>query len=323
MKLRRAVFIATLAAIPSLFAAEAGIEFSGILTADGKTRLALTDTASKTTTWVEAGGVFNGYTVARFDAKEEAVFLKKNGQEIRLGLVPEKTSEAATSPAPSPGPASVAAATTPTANAVRTNLQRLALAARRVQAERGVTTVSFADLVGPGKPIPELSPVAGENYSTLLFGPNTPAISVTTTDGTTVSVDLPPAPTAAQPAATAAQTLPAPTAPLTPAPNASTAAASATATPTPPTDLTALPAPTATPAPPAPNATATTSLPPAPEAPAPTGRESSAAPSYTIQGGDTLESIAHLNGVTVQQLHNLNPALSGSSLRAGQTIRIR
>ncbi|MGH7944471.1 MAG: hypothetical protein ACREF9_05630, partial [Opitutaceae bacterium] len=64
-----------------------------MLTAGGKTRLALTDTEKKITSWIQPGDEFKGYTVARYDPKEEAVFLKKGGQETRIGLVAAKTTE--------------------------------------------------------------------------------------------------------------------------------------------------------------------------------------------------------------------------------------
>ena len=293
MKHRCAAFITAALLAPSAFAAAPGIEFSGVLTADGQTRIALTDTASQSTTWVQPGDSFNGYTVSRYDAKEDAIFLKKNGEEIRVGLVASKTPETNTA-ARSSGPVLSA---NPSANAIRANLRQLAMAARQLQSQRGLASVSYADLVGPGKPIPVLTPVAGENYSTLTFNPQVTAISVTTSSGTTVSLDLPPA-------------LPPPMAP----------GAGATTNPTLP------PAPAATPAPstppPAEPAAAVTPPPPPVEALPPTGRQPSS-PSYTIQGGDTLESIAHVNGVTVQELRELNPTLNGSSLRSGETIRIR
>jgi hypothetical protein len=65
MTISRAVIFAAVFSSSLLTAAETGIEFAGVLTAEGKTRLALTDTAKKITTWVEAGAVFKGYTVAR------------------------------------------------------------------------------------------------------------------------------------------------------------------------------------------------------------------------------------------------------------------
>ena len=291
----RAVLASVFACALILRAAEPNIEFSGLLIADGKTRLALTDKATDTTQWVEPGSEFNGYVVARYEPQEEAVFVTKNGQEFRLGLIAPKSPLASRSPGvaaavaanPANSPSTEAAV-----SAIRSNLRTLAAAARQYQAERGVATVAYADLVGPGKFISELKPVAGENYAALSFSSNMPALSVTMADGARVSVDLPPAP------ATSVAATPPPPLPLT--------------TPT-PGPTTAAPAP---PAPPPPSAAPTA------ETLAPTGRESPA-PSYRIQGGDTWDKISTATGLSVDQLKELNPAVKGNSLPVGQAIRIQ
>lgn len=292
MNIRRAALTGVFFVASLLGAAEPSIEFSGVLTAEGKTQVALTDTARKSTTWVKTGDEFNGYTVARYDAKEDAVFLKKGGQEIRLGLVTARTVE----PQPTAATRSAALAES-TAAAIRANLRQLASAARQYQIASNATSVSFSDLVGPGKLIREIKPVAGENYSTLTFGSNVTGVSVTTATGATVGLDLPPVPGAA---ATAA-------APIAPA--------------------TTSPAPSSAPAPTRAIVTVTTVAPPvttsAPGAFEPTGRQP-ASPSYSIQGGDTWQSISAKTGVPVQQLRQLNPViLEGSPLPAGQTIKLR
>lgn len=266
--------------VPLLLAAETGIEFSGVLTADGKTRVALTDTAKSTTTWVEPGAEFNGYKVARYDAKEEAVFLEKGGHETRIGLVAAKTADAR--------PASLddSPSTQAAIAAIRTNLRALVSAARQYQLEHGVASAGYLDLVGPGKIIPLLKPVAGENYTTLNFGPNVTAVSVTTASGATVTYELPTLTLTSPPTGTGAPAAPGRTTP--PPAIARPVTAPATAEPL-----------------------------------LSTGRQP-ASPSYTIQGGDTWQSIAQATGVAVAQLKQLNPAiLEGSPLPAGQTIRIR
>ena len=201
-------------------AAEPNIEFSGVLTADGRTRVALTDKATDTTQWVEAGTEFSGYTLARYDEKEEAVYLAKGGQEFRLGLVGPQTPLAprvAGAPAPTPAPTS-SPSTEAAVNAIRSNLRTLTAAARQYQAERGVSTVSYSDLVGPGKFISELKPVAGENYATLSFPANVSSLSVTMADGTRVALDVPPPPAAAAPLPALAGSRTVPTSPPNPAP---------------------------------------------------------------------------------------------------------
>ena len=300
MNIRCAVLISTLSVASIVAAAETEIQFAGVLTAAGKTRIALTDTATKTTTWVEPGGEYKGYRVARYDPKEEAVFLDKGGRETRLGLVAAKTPS-------SPDAAKDAAASVQTAAAVRSNLRQLVSAARQYQLQRGVGTVNYSDLVGPDKLIKELKPIAGEDYSTLSFGPNVTAVSVTTANGITIAYEMPSASVDSR----------------------ATAIAAAAATPT----------SSAAPAPPGAvrvtretgNTAGATSAEQTPAAPAasaeeplqPTGRQP-VSPSYMIQGGDTWDTISRRTGVPVQQLKELNPAiLQGSPLPAGQTIRVR
>lgn len=296
MKLRR-VILCAIAIVSAVRAAESPIEFSGVLTADGKTRVALTDKATKNTSWVGLGGQFGGYTVTRYDAKEDAVVLTKGGRETKLSLVTARQSD---EPRPATTNNKAATAAVPTTLAVRANLRQLVTAARQYQLEHGVTEVAFTDLVGPDKLIKELKPVAGENYSTLSFGPNVTAVSVTTDSGTTVSFDVPPATAIPPTASIAAQTSP----------------------PPPPASGTASP-PANTPAAPPPAPPVASSPPPAPEpALEPTGRQP-ASPSYVIQGNDTWQKISESTGVPVQQLKQLNPIIpEGAPLPAGQTIRV-
>lgn len=303
------------------------IIFSGVITAEGKTHVALTDPTSKSTSWVQLGSEFGDYSVERYDPKDDAVFLKKGSQVIRVPLALAKTTEpdrAVVSTAPSAGLDAAGIAIR-----VRTNLRQLATAAQQYRQGNNVKTVSFNDLVGPGKLIPQLNPVAGENYTTLNFGPDVTAVSVTTVDGATIALELrPPTP----PAGTIAgvETTPAD---ATASPSAQTPVGAVTGTPAPPAAQTPAttggqpaavagrPAPT-----PAPANSPAASLGPATQgtdpSPTLTGRQPPS-PSYTIQGGDTLQSIAAANGVTDQQLQELNPTLHGSSLQAGETIRIR
>jgi hypothetical protein len=210
MTIRGAAFLGLMMAAV-LRGAESDIEFAGIITAEGKTRIALTDKTRKSTTWVEPGQQFNGYTVARYDEKEEAVYVTKGGKETRLGLIASKTTEARPVDPESATPPAQASAV---ATAIRSNLRQLAIAARQLQQARGVTTVGYNDLVGPDKLIKELKPVAGENYSTLNFGPNVTAVSVTTSGGAIVSFEMSPSnAAAANPLPAAPATPPAPRTP--------------------------------------------------------------------------------------------------------------
>jgi LysM repeat protein len=316
----------------ALHGAEAPIEFSGVLTTNGKPKVALTDKTSKATHWLEPGQDFLGYEVARYDEKQEAVFLKKGLEEIRLSLVLPKTPDDARGKTAAAN-ANTSAADAVTSTAIRGNLRQFIAAARRFQTERGTSHVSFADIVGPDKYIKELPSVAGENYSTLTFAPNVTALSVTTSSGSTVTMDAT-APTTATSAIAASPITPAPppagaiAAPppigTTPAAtNASSAPVAALGGTPPPINAapaapvaanTAAPNPNAA-SPPPPQA-----IPDAGEALSPTGSR------YTTRSGDTYESVARANGMTVEQLRALNPTVNvttGSSLPPNQTIRIR
>src|SRR5688572_1635356 len=229
MNIRHSALLVALSLSPILDAAEPGIVFSGVMTAGGKTRIALTDPEKNVTTWVQPGEQFKGYTIARYDEKDEAVFLKKGTQETRIGLVAAKTPD---TPASTSTAETTAATQAAAAAAIRSNLRQLATAARQYQLAHNVSTVGYNDLVGPGKPIKELKPVAGENYSTLNFGPNVTGVSVTTANGTTISMDVPSANTVSIGASAIADSANAPTttAPTGTVATASQPAAQATST---------------------------------------------------------------------------------------------
>ena len=44
---------------------------------------------------------------------------------------------------------------------------------------------------------------------------------------------------------------------------------------------------------------------------------------YTVQSGDTLESIATRTGATVAKLEQLNPGVDPTALRVGEKIRVK
>jgi hypothetical protein len=330
MKLRVALFLTALGAFVAVHAAEPAIEFSGVLTTDGTTKIALTNKATGVTTWVGPGENFLGYTVARYEAKDDAVFLRKNGQDIRLPLTTAKTIASAT-------PAAASTETSATANAIRGNLRMLAAAARRYQNEHGAATVTYMDIVGPDKYIKDLRPVAGENYSNLTFAPNTTTVSIALPDGAAISVELAPA-TSSTTNAVASQ-------PATPAaaPGTTTGTLAPTATP-PPATLATTPTPAATPPPPPaatplppvvaanppssalpsdPTSSATTTTTTVTQPLEPTGR--AVAPTiYTTGNDDTWETISQKTGVPAQKLKEVNsPISSGSSLPPGQIIRLK
>jgi LysM repeat protein len=91
------VFASVLAIIRPLGAAEPEVQFTGVLVADGKTKVALTDKTTGTTKWIAAGADYHGYIVSAYDPKTDVITVKKSGQEYRLPLV---TAKAGTSISP-------------------------------------------------------------------------------------------------------------------------------------------------------------------------------------------------------------------------------
>jgi len=67
--------------------------------------------------------------------------------------------------------------------AIIDNLRRLDEAANRFYAENGTTTTTFEQLVGPGRPIASITPVAGEDYRPLLFKQGRPLRLYLKTEG--------------------------------------------------------------------------------------------------------------------------------------------
>ncbi|HEU5476201.1 MAG TPA: LysM domain-containing protein [Gaiellaceae bacterium] len=47
------------------------------------------------------------------------------------------------------------------------------------------------------------------------------------------------------------------------------------------------------------------------------------AKTYTVQSGDTLESIARRAGTTVARLEQLNPGVDPTALRVGEKVRVQ
>lgn len=75
---------------------------------------------------------------------------------------------------------------TPDDEAIVHNLRLLNDAANQFYAANGATSTTFADLVGPGRLIPALTPVAGESYQSLLFKKGRP-LRLYLKDGRTIA----------------------------------------------------------------------------------------------------------------------------------------
>jgi type IV pilus assembly protein PilA len=70
------------------------------------------------------------------------------------------------------------------------NLQALDDAANQYYADRGTTTTTFDQLVGPGKAVPAVNPVQGEDYHSILFKQGHP-LRLYLTDGTAIAYPPP------------------------------------------------------------------------------------------------------------------------------------
>jgi hypothetical protein len=131
-------------------------EFIGLLSLDGASQFCLLNRATDTTRWLKLGGTFQGFTIVTYDASAEILILSRDTEELRLALpraavkLDNRISAEATA-------------------AVRSNLRLLAAAAKRHFLEGKSRYATLDDLVGPGKPIAQLVPAAGEDYRGLSF----------------------------------------------------------------------------------------------------------------------------------------------------------
>lgn len=79
-------FAALFLLVTIITSARADLEFVGILVTSQSTHFALSDTASGKTDWVKPGGKFAGYTIGKFEPKEDVLTLTRDGTEFRLRL---------------------------------------------------------------------------------------------------------------------------------------------------------------------------------------------------------------------------------------------
>jgi hypothetical protein len=74
----------------------ASLEFSGFLQSKTETRFMITDLSDrKTSGWIVVGDTFRGYALVAFDAKDEAVVLKKGAETVRLPVKQAKVVDVA------------------------------------------------------------------------------------------------------------------------------------------------------------------------------------------------------------------------------------
>ena len=180
MKLRH--LLALLCFLPAAtFAAD--FEFDGVIVEGNTTKVALLNITTGKADWVAVKGKFDGYIVTSYtaDAKiGDSVVLTKEGSTLTVRLTLKNSSIL---------PAAPASVVTPAQQkAVTNNLRQLSAGADQYFLEKGVTTVTFDQIVGTTaeKYVKPLTPAAGENYSGMVFKQGQP-VKVAMPDGTTIS----------------------------------------------------------------------------------------------------------------------------------------
>ncbi len=154
--------------------AQADIEFSGVMTSEGKTSVLLTNKSTELSRWVEVGQTFFDYAISSYDAQTEEITLTKNTVQTKLHLKAAKVKEAQVGPPE------------PIRKAILNNLRQISAASDQYFLENGVSRVEIAKLVGPTAYIKELKPVDGESYEGMILEQGKP-IKVKTKDGFEVS----------------------------------------------------------------------------------------------------------------------------------------
>lgn len=156
-------------------AASPEIELTGVIGGGRDVQVAL-KTKDGSPRWVAVGKQFAGYAVESYEAKEETVVLAKDGQRFRIPLRKAKVTHGAMEPSPE------------IKRAMLNNLRQLAAASDQFYLEKGKTTVTYDQLVGPDKYIKRIESLAGENYRAIEFAQGKP-LRITTVDGYSLSYD--------------------------------------------------------------------------------------------------------------------------------------
>ena len=151
-------------------AAEPALEFSGLVTGPGETKLILTSLATGQSRWVTVGKEFAGYTVTAYEQKAETVVLTKDGETFRVKMKESKIKPGVVEPPPT------------VQRSIMNNLRLMAAAADQFYIENGRVSVSFDELVGPTKYVKKIDALDGENYRAIEFAPGKPLV-VTTAGG--------------------------------------------------------------------------------------------------------------------------------------------
>ncbi len=177
------LFLPLLALAVARAAPEGSLEFNGVLVSGGRVQLALANPATGEARWVKVGGKFSGYTLLGYDSAANTATLARDGRPA-LALRLKDALLVVAPPAPS-----WVQPTNEQRGAIAENLRQLAAAAAQYFTATGADTATLEELVGPGKPLAALTPAAGESYGDLVLRRDTPALALTTPDGTRITSD--------------------------------------------------------------------------------------------------------------------------------------
>jgi len=86
MKRPNLILVLLLGSLATVSIARADIEFTGILTSDGKSTFALADTATTDTRWLTVGKSFSGWKITAYDPKTGVLTLTKDSATKSLSL---------------------------------------------------------------------------------------------------------------------------------------------------------------------------------------------------------------------------------------------
>jgi hypothetical protein len=175
MKLRW--WMALIFAAATLAAAEPELELIGV-TGNGRDYQVALKTKTGEPQWIAVGKQYGGYTVVRYDPKEEVAVLARNGQQFQVRLRQSKIAPG--------GPVPTAELPPPIKEGITRNLRMLAAAADQYYLENGRSTATYDDLVGPTRYVGALDIRAGENYRAVQFVQGR-TMQVTTSSGHNVN----------------------------------------------------------------------------------------------------------------------------------------
>lgn len=175
---RMLVLLTVACVLASAGTAATAVQLAGVLTHHGEYHLYLTTDAGAGGRWLRMGEAIVGFSLVDYDPVAEVATLRRDGRLLRVRLTDAGRSAS--------GEDSQAAEVA----AIQANLQLIFTAAEIHFREGRGGHVDLSDLVGAGKYLERIVPVAGEDYGALtVMKGETTRLSITTKAGTIVSLD--------------------------------------------------------------------------------------------------------------------------------------